>query len=105
LITEARGGRLDEFPASLLNKVVELTAIPPHTLEVTFADGTFGKHIMVDTLKGSATIIEPLNHPGYFVRVFLKFGAPTWPNGYDMRPDWLRMEMEKAGELHRPAAE
>jgi len=30
--------------------------------------------------------------------------ATTWPNGYDMCPDWLRMEMKAAGELSEPLA-
>ena len=40
-----------------------------------------------------------------FFRVFLEFGAPTWPNGFDIAPEWLRREMEAAGELKRVAAE
>jgi hypothetical protein len=36
--------------------------------------------------------------------VFLEFGAPTWPNGFDIAPEWLRREMEAAGELTPVAA-
>jgi hypothetical protein len=50
-------------------------------------------------------MVEPLRDPTYFGRVFLEFGAPTWPNGFDIAPEWLRREMEKAGELSREAAE
>jgi hypothetical protein len=50
-------------------------------------------------------MIAPLRDPEFFARVTLDYGAPTWPNGYDMCPDWLRMEMEKAGELAGVAAE
>jgi len=40
-----------------------------------------------------------------FERVFLDMGAPTWPNGFDVAPDWLWREMEAAGELtHEEAA-
>jgi hypothetical protein len=46
-----------------------------------------------------------LRDPTYFGRVFLEFGAPTWPNGFDIASEWLRREMEKAGELSREAAE
>jgi hypothetical protein len=41
----------------------------------------------------------------YFDRVFRKFGAPTWPNGFDIAPEWLRREMFAAGELSPVAAE
>ena len=44
-------------------------------------------------------MVEPLRDPDYFARVFLDYGAPTWPNSFDMSPDWLRMNMEQAGEL------
>jgi len=47
---------------------------------------------------------EPLRDPQYFARVFLEFGAPTWPNGFDMAPEWVRRELEAAGELKQPAS-
>jgi hypothetical protein len=40
---------------------------------------------------------EPLRDPAYFARVYLEQGAPTWPNGFDMFPDWPRREIEAAG--------
>jgi hypothetical protein len=46
-----------------------------------------------------------LRNERYFARVFLEFGAPTWPNGFDIAPEWLRREMEAAGELTRAAGE
>jgi hypothetical protein len=48
-------------------------------------------------------MVEPLRDPDYFARVFLDYGAPTWPNSFDMSPDWLRIKMERAGELIPPA--
>jgi hypothetical protein len=29
---------------------------------------------------------------------FLEFRAPTWPNGFEVAPEWLRREMDAAGE-------
>jgi hypothetical protein len=49
--------------------------------------------------------LERLRNEGYFARVFLEFGAPTWPNGFDIAPEWLRREMEASSELTRVAAE
>lgn len=46
----------------------------------------------------------PFRDPEFFAKVRLENGAPTWPNGYDMCPDWLRMEMEAVGELSGPLA-
>jgi hypothetical protein len=39
-------------------------------------------------------MVEPLRDPGYFARVFLEYGATTWPSGFAMCPDWLRREIE-----------
>lgn len=49
-------------------------------------------------------MLEPLRDHAYFARVFLEFGAPTWPNGFDIAPERLRREMEAAGEFRRAHA-
>ena len=49
-------------------------------------------------------MIEPLRDPVFFARAFLEFGAPTWPNGFDMSLERLRREMLEAGELSASAA-
>jgi hypothetical protein len=72
---------------------------------VRFTDGSEGVHDFTAMTKESGPMIEPLRDKNYFARVFLEFGAPTWPNGFDIAPEWLRREMEKAGELSRVAAE
>ena len=56
-------------------------------------------------VKEPGSSLEPLRDGVYFARVFLAFGAPTWPNGFDIAPEWLRREMAAAGELRRVAAE
>jgi hypothetical protein len=45
-----------------------------------------------------------LRDPAFFARVFLEDGAPTWPNGFDAAPGWLRREIEAAGTLVRDVA-
>ena len=42
-------------------------------------------------------MIEPLRDLDYFKRCFLEFGAPTWPNGFDLAPDWLQRETTPRG--------
>ena len=56
-------------------------------------------------LNEPGSMLLPLRDEAYFARVFLEFGAPTWPNGFDIAPEWLRREMAAAGELTRVAAE
>ncbi|MEQ1647963.1 MAG: DUF2442 domain-containing protein [Hyphomicrobiaceae bacterium] len=89
----------------MLNKVTEITVIAPYSLGVRFSDGTSGTHDCASIVQEPGPMFEPLRDPKYFARVFLEFGAPTWPNGFDMCPDWLHMTMTAAGELHHDAAE
>lgn len=89
----------------MLNKVIEITAIAPFSLRVRFNDGRTGVHDCTAEISHGGTMTIPLREPSYFARVFLEQGAPTWPNGYDMCPDWLHMEMAAAGELRTAAAE
>ena len=78
----------------MLTKVTRLDRLGGFKLRVRFNDGSEGVHDFA-----------PLRDESYFARVFLEFGAPTWPNGFDIAPEWLRREMEAAGELARVAAE
>jgi hypothetical protein len=47
--------------------------------------------------------LAPLKSPEYFARVFLELGAPTWPNGFDLDPINLYMELRDAGALKHVA--
>ncbi len=89
----------------MLTKVVKLEKLGGFRLRVRFNDGSFGEHDFAMLVQEPGEMREPLRDPTYFGRVFLEYGAPTWPNGYDMAPEWLRREMAAAGELHKTAAE
>ena len=88
----------------MLNKVINIEPLGGFRLRLHFKDGAVGEHDFADPMLRSGPMIEPLRDPVFFVRVRLDEGAPTWPNGYDMCPDALRMMMEGAGELRVPAA-
>jgi hypothetical protein len=89
----------------MLAKVTHLEKLGGFRLRVSFSDGSAGVHDFAALIKEPGPMLEPLRGEPYFARVFLEFGAPTWPNGFDIAPEWLRREMEKAGELTREAAE
>jgi hypothetical protein len=72
-------------------KVARIKCLGGHRLRATFSDGMAGEY-------------EPLRDPAFFARVFLEDGAPTWPNGFDVAPGWLRREIEATGALARDAA-
>ena len=74
-------------------------------LRFRFTDGSGGVHDFGRMVEEPGPMIEPLRDEAYFNRVFLEFGALTWPNGFDVAPEWLRREMAAAGELTPVAAE
>jgi hypothetical protein len=89
----------------MLTKVMRLEKLGGFRLRVRFSDGSEGTHDFSAMVKEPGPMLEPLRDEIYFARVFLEFGAPTWPNGFDIAPEWLRREMAAAGELSRVAAE
>lgn len=88
----------------MLTKVVELAIVPPYGIKVRFSNGQMGTHDCSKLVLEAGPAIELLRDPKFFARAFIEFGAPTWPNGFDMSPEWLRREMLAAGELSASAA-
>ena len=88
----------------MLTKVTTLERVGGFRLRVRFNDGSEGVHDFAAMTNDPGPLLAPLRDPAYFARVFLDFGAPTWPNGFDIAPEWLRREMATAGELRRVAA-
>jgi hypothetical protein len=91
--------------ASMLTKVAHLEKLGDFRLRARFNDGSEGEHDFAAMVSEPGPMLEPLRNQAYFARVFLELGAPTWPNGFDIAPEWLRREMAVAGELTRVAAE
>jgi hypothetical protein len=88
----------------MLNKVVSVRHAGDFRLSVTFADGASGTFDVGPALGKAGAMGQVTLAPDCFPRVFLEFGALTWPSGYDICPDWLRIEMAKAGVLSAPVA-
>jgi hypothetical protein len=89
----------------MLSKVKRLEWLGGFRLRVQFNDGSEGVHDFTAMVHESGRMLEPLRDAPCFAGVFLEFGAPTWPNGFDIAPEWLRRKMGAAGELTRVAAE
>jgi Protein of unknown function (DUF2442) len=83
----------------MLNKIVDVKVLAPHVLRVTYRDGFSAVHDFARFKSERDNVAAPLADPDYFARVFLDYGALTWPNGFDMCPDALRMEIEGEGAL------
>jgi uncharacterized protein DUF2442 len=89
----------------MLTKVVEIKPADDFKLKVRFNDGTGGVHDFAKLVAEAGPMIEPLRDKTFFKRVFIEHGSPTWPNGFDIAPEWLHGEMAAARELHHDAAE
>jgi hypothetical protein len=85
--------------------VLRLKALDGHRLWVRFSDGNEGVRDFSDILGEGGPMVEPLKALDYFARAFVEMGAPTWPNGFDVDPINLYMELRDAGALTRVAAE
>ena len=91
-----------DFP---MVEVLRLRPLEGHKLWLRFTDGSEGVRDLSDILAKSGPMIEPLKSPEYFGRVFVETGVPTWPNGFDLDPINLYMELRDSGALTRVAAE
>ena len=83
-------------------RLTSIRAIVPFKLVVAFSDGSYGTFDAAGMIGERGEGTEPLRDRRFFGRVELKNGVPTWPNHFDISPDWLREEMEKRGELQLP---
>jgi hypothetical protein len=80
-------------------KVTELKPLDDVRLWVRFSDGTEGIRDYSDMLAEGGPMVEPLRDPSIFKSVFVSFGVPSWPNGFEVDAIALHMELEKAGLL------
>jgi hypothetical protein len=85
--------------------VLRVKALDAHRLWVRFSDGSEGVRDFSDIIAAGGPMVEPLKAPDYFARVFVEMGVPTWPNGFDLDPVNLYMQLRAAGALTRVAAE
>ena len=93
---------MNDFP---MVDVLRLRALPDHKLWVRFTDGSEGVRDLSNVIADGGPMVEPLRSSEYFARVFVEMGAPTWPNGFDLDPINLYMELRNAGALTAAAAE
>lgn len=79
-------------------KVTSIRTAPPFKLEVMFSDGVYGVFDAARLLEEPGSV-SALRDRRYFAKVRLENGVPTWPNHFDISPQWLREEIESQGGL------
>jgi Protein of unknown function (DUF2442) len=87
----------------MLNKVVGIKNLGGFKLQVMFSDSAFGIVDFESILRDGGPVGQKALEADCFARFFLEYGALTWPNGYDICPDWLRMEMVRTASLNEAA--
>jgi hypothetical protein len=95
------GGTDPPLLASTMIKVAKIKPLGGHRVRATFSDGMAGEYDFSALVAESGPMGKPLHDPAYFARMFLEDGAPTWPNGFDIDPEWLRREIHANGALTR----
>jgi Protein of unknown function (DUF2442) len=85
-------------------KVTQIKRLGGFRLRIEFNDGSEGVHDFSAMVQEPGPMLTPLRDEAYFARVFLEFGALTWPNGFDIAPEWLRRAMSAGNELKYDAA-
>ena len=85
----------------MLPDVTYIESLGGFRLRVRFDDGKEGVHDFTPMVSKNnpGPMLKPLCEASYFARVFIELGAPTWPNGFDICPDYLHQQMTQAGEL------
>jgi Protein of unknown function (DUF2442) len=86
-------------------KVVQLKPQDGYRLWVRFSDGTEGVRDYTDMIEEGGPMVEPLRDPAVFNKVFISYGVPSWPNGFDVDAINLQMELRERGALSHAAAE
>ena len=85
-------------------RVVRVTPLPNYRLTVEFDDGVSGTVDLSDDLRGE--VFEPLRDEALFSQASAdEYGAVTWPNGADIAPDALYVEITGGAPLDRAEAQ
>lgn len=86
--------------------MIKLTAVEPkevYKLLLRFSDGSVGVVDFARYVEAGTEMTKPLRDPFFFARYFIEMGALTWPNGFDLSAESLRLRLEEAGQLRRDA--
>jgi uncharacterized protein DUF2442 len=92
---------MDEFP---MVDVLKVRALDEFQFWIRFSDGCEGVRDLSGLIREGGPMVEPLRAREFFARVFVEMGAPRWPNGFDLDPINLYMNMRKSGDLRRVTA-
>src|SRR5438093_10874766 len=68
-------------------RVMHVQALPGYRLAVRFVDGTAGEGALSHLVTSEqAGVFSTLRDPALFAKVYMAYGAVTWPGGIDLAP-------------------
>jgi hypothetical protein len=79
--------------------VLRLRPLEGRRLWLRFSDGREGTFDLAPLFEKGGSMIEPLRDAAFFARAFVEMGAPTWPNGFDLDPINLYLQLHAEGQL------
>ena len=79
--------------------VIKLRPLDGHKLWLRFTTGEEGVKDYAGVIAKGGPMLEPLRDQKFFSRVFIEMGVPVWPNGFDIDPINLYMELRDANLL------
>ena len=91
---------MDEFP---MVDVLKVRALDEFNLWLRFSDGCEGVRDLSDLVKKAVRWLNRCGGRILCARIRGN-GRPTWPNGFDLDPINLHMNMRKRGDLRHVAA-
>ena len=82
-------------------RVARVEVIPPFGLSVVFQDGLAGRvDLSQRVVSENAGVFALLADAVMFSKVFLHYGAVTWPCGVDLAPDAMYDAIQQHGIWH-----
>jgi hypothetical protein len=79
--------------------IISFKVLPDFKIGVVFADGTSGIADLAPRLSQGplGDGFDPLCDQSIFSKVFLEYGALTWPGGIDLAPDAMHERIRATG--------
>lgn len=78
--------------------VVDVQPLENRTLRVTFSDGVCGT-VRIDRAYCTG-VFSPLLDEDLIKQATVQYGAVTWPNGLDLAPDTMYMQIRQSPASH-----
>jgi hypothetical protein len=84
-------------------KCTKVEVTDKRTLRCVLSDGRIVEYHVKSIDDFDTDMTRPLKDEKYFNKVFLEFGAPTWPNGFDICADKIAQDGKVVGKEELPA--